>query len=691
MITGEVQEELELKESKEMVAVKGKSSTFLSRVENHGFNKSVGTKSFKIYTENNGVKAHQCDSTNAQRNGTSSESLMAPGRKSCSSIKGIAQTNASDSTGDPKTLEKSKVKRDIYHRGNVGRKVLADVSNLRSNFPTTEVPNGPKLMVSTDLGASNPSASSIRHIMGKARENQRQAVVGYPTVKRGTKDVKVSSSKGQVLGSINTDNRKTGRIPLPPTRKSLPASKWVKQADKSDGKKETDEKMGKGGGIYGFSVKPKVGRKVTPQFSNARSNLWRNRVSDGFVLMDSKSQAKVDTHVFSRKSVKPNLITTLTVPSTKLTKQSKCTSGRKKTNSLAAISYRRKDEVVTSVSKNSVLIVPRGQPAQRGVSSDSSSNIVTDASDSNGGRKSNRRKSFTSLLMARSQLLEEHVGFMKQESLPSIYDDGNHLEVAEYVDEIYQYYWILEAQNPSLGNYMVMQTEVTPHMRGILINWLIEVHLKYDLMQETLYLTITLLDQYLSLVTIKKNEMQLVGLTALLLASKYEDFWHPRVLDLISISAESYTRNQMLGMEKDILKKLKFRLNAPTLYVFMLKFLRAAQSDTKLEHLAFYLIELCLVEYEALKFKPSLLCASAIYVAQCTLQKTPAWTPLLGKHARYEESQIRDCAEMVLEFHKAAKTAMLKVTFEKYTRLDCGGVANIKPLSRLPPLSTIRL
>jgi len=48
-------------------------------------------------------------------------------------------------------------------------------------------------------------------------------------------------------------------------------------------------------------------------------------------------------------------------------------------------------------------------------------------------------------------------------------------------------------------------------------------------MPETLYLTITLLDQYLSLVTIKKTDMQLVGLTALLLASKYEDFWHPRV------------------------------------------------------------------------------------------------------------------------------------------------------------------
>ncbi|KAK9268485.1 hypothetical protein L1049_000237 [Liquidambar formosana] len=286
---------------------------------------------------------------------------------------------------------------------------------------------------------------------------------------------------------------------------------------------------------------------------------------------------------------------------------------------------------------------------------------------------------------------------MKQEKLPSIDDSCNHLEVSEYVDEIYQYYWVTEAQNPSLENYMTIQIDITPQMRGILINWLIEatfayqvvllvlqVHFKFDLMQETLYLMVSLLDQYLSLVKINKNEMQLVGLTALLLASKYEDFWHPRIKDLISISAESYTRDQMLGMEKAILKTLKFRLNVPTPYVFMLRFLKAAQSDTKLEHLAFYLIELCLVECEALKFKPSLLCASAIYVARCTLQMNPAWTPLLGKHARYEQNQIRDCAEMILRFHKGARTALLNVTYEKYLRPDHSGVAAIKPLGQLP-------
>ncbi|CAL5335367.1 unnamed protein product [Camellia sinensis] len=669
---------IHLKEPKlKMVAVKGNSSTLLNQDKDRGTgtHKSVGVKNFKVYSENDKVKVRGGDSSNTQCNGTSRESLMLPGRKSIPLNKGVTQTNASVSKGGPKTLEKSKAKRDSSIKINVGRKVLADVSNLRGNFLRTEVHDGSKPLGAhfpNDSGTRNASSSSSNRIMaaevrnrdikGKVRENTRQAVASYLTLKRETKDLKVyvDDSRSMCQGKGNTDGRN---------------------------KKESAENS--------QIVEPKVGRKVMPQVSNARSNLWRNRASDGFIIMASKSQPKVDTQAFSRKSVKhynsclpveiimirlePIVKTTHRVSGIKMTLKSKCTAGVKKSTAVAAISCKGKDEVVTFLSENSAF-APHGQPAQREVPSDCKSNVGTNVSDSIATKKSDRRKSFTSLLMARSKLLEGHAVVMKRESLPSIYDDCNHLEVAEYVDEIYQYYWTMEAQNQSLVNYMAIQTEITPEMRGILINWLIEVHLKFDLMQETLYLTVTLLDQYLSLVTIKKNEMQLVGLTALLLASKYEDFWHPRVLDLISISVESYTRDQMLGMEKAMLKKLKFRLNAPTPYMFMLRFLKASQSDTKTT-------EQCLVEYEALKFKSSLLCASAIYVARCTLQKTPGWTPLLANHARYEESQIRDCAEMVLKLHKAAKTARLNVTFEKYTRLDYSGVATIKPLNRLPPLN----
>ncbi|KAJ0966222.1 hypothetical protein J5N97_027360 [Dioscorea zingiberensis] len=298
--------------------------------------------------------------------------------------------------------------------------------------------------------------------------------------------------------------------------------------------------------------------------------------------------------------------------------------------------------------------------------------------------KCKRRRSYTSSLVARSEVLAECTGSVEKYELPNIDDSNNPLEVVDYVDDIYQYYWAMEVQNPSLANYMTIQSEITPRMRGILINWLIEVHFKFELMQETLFLMVELLDRLLSLVTITKNDLQMVGLTSLLLASKYEDFWHPKIAELISISANLYTRDDMLAMEKLILTKLRFRLNIPTPYVFMIRFLKAAQSEKKLEHLAFYLIELCLVEYEALRFKPSLLCASAIYVARCTLHITPVWTGLLKKHAHYEEPELRACANMILGFHVAASQQPVSFTYEKFQSPDRGCVAKLKPLDKLP-------
>lgn len=72
---------------------------------------------------------------------------------------------------------------------------------------------------------------------------------------------------------------------------------------------------------------------------------------------------------------------------------------------------------------------------------------------------------------------------------------------------------------------MGSQPDINPKMRSILIDWLIEVHRKFELTPETLYLTINIVDRYLSVKTIPRKELQLVGISAMLLASKYEEIW----------------------------------------------------------------------------------------------------------------------------------------------------------------------
>jgi len=69
-------------------------------------------------------------------------------------------------------------------------------------------------------------------------------------------------------------------------------------------------------------------------------------------------------------------------------------------------------------------------------------------------------------------------------------------------------------------NYMKQQSDVNEKMRGILVDWLIEVHLKFKLLPETLYLTISCIDRYLSKSDVHRSKLQLVGVTAMLIACK---------------------------------------------------------------------------------------------------------------------------------------------------------------------------
>lgn len=76
---------------------------------------------------------------------------------------------------------------------------------------------------------------------------------------------------------------------------------------------------------------------------------------------------------------------------------------------------------------------------------------------------------------------------------------------------------------------MVSQPEINEKMRAILIDWLIDVHQKFELSPETLYLTINIIDRFLSVKAVPRRELQLVGISATLMASKYEEIWPPEV------------------------------------------------------------------------------------------------------------------------------------------------------------------
>ncbi|WJX55885.1 G2/mitotic-specific cyclin-1 [Trifolium repens] len=262
-------------------------------------------------------------------------------------------------------------------------------------------------------------------------------------------------------------------------------------------------------------------------------------------------------------------------------------------------------------------------------------------------------------------------------------DADNPLAVTEYIEDLYSYYRKVESTGCVSPNYMAQQFDINERMRAILIDWLIEVHDKFDLMHETLFLTVNLIDRFLEKQSVVRKKLQLVGLVAMLLACKYEEVSVPVVGDLILISDRAYNRKEVLEMEKVMVNTLKFNISVPTAYVFMKRFLKAAQADRKLELLAFFLVELSLVEYAMLKFPPSQLAAAAVYTAQCTIYGVKLWNKTCEWHTNYSEDQLLECSSLMVDFHKKAGTGKLTGAHRKYCTSKFNFTAKCEPASFL--------
>ncbi|KAK1410518.1 hypothetical protein QVD17_37055 [Tagetes erecta] len=258
-------------------------------------------------------------------------------------------------------------------------------------------------------------------------------------------------------------------------------------------------------------------------------------------------------------------------------------------------------------------------------------------------------------------------------------DQGNHLAVVEYVEDLYANYRKMENCSMVPPDYMTQQCDLNEKMRAILIDWLIEVHHKFDLQPETLFLTVNLIDRFLAKQSVIRKNLQLVGLVAMLLACKYEEVSVPIIDDLIFISDKAYSKKQILEMEKLMVNTLEFNMSLPTAYVFMKRFLKAAQSESKLDQISFFLIELCLVEYEMLKFPPSLLAAAAVYTGQCSLYGLKQWSKTCEWYTNYSEDQLQECSRMIVGYHQKAALGRLTGVYRKYNSSKFGYAAKCEP------------
>ena len=135
----------------------------------------------------------------------------------------------------------------------------------------------------------------------------------------------------------------------------------------------------------------------------------------------------------------------------------------------------------------------------------------------------------------------------------------------EYQEEIIPYLISLEYKKRINPNYMLKQSDINEKMRMILIDWLIEVHLKFKLLPETLFLTINFIDRYLQNNQTKRDKLQLIAVSSLLIACKYEEIYPPEISSFVYITDNAYKKEDILNYEIKILEELEYDLTYPSI------------------------------------------------------------------------------------------------------------------------------
>jgi G2/mitotic-specific cyclin 2 len=167
------------------------------------------------------------------------------------------------------------------------------------------------------------------------------------------------------------------------------------------------------------------------------------------------------------------------------------------------------------------------------------------------------------------------------------------------------------------ADYMERQNEVTWDMRQTLVDWLLQVHFRYHMLPETLWIAVNIVDRFLTKRIVSLVKLQLVGVTAMFIAAKYEEILAPAVDEFVAMTENGYSREEILKGERIVLQTLDFRIsNYCSPYSWMRKISRADDYDVQTRTLGKFLAEVTLLDYRFLRVKASLTAAIGMYCAR---------------------------------------------------------------------------
>ena len=245
--------------------------------------------------------------------------------------------------------------------------------------------------------------------------------------------------------------------------------------------------------------------------------------------------------------------------------------------------------------------------------------------------------------------------------------------VSEYSIEIFHVLLKKESSRIIDPEYINHQAELSWSMRSILIDWIVQVSFKFNLLPETLFLAVNYLDTFLSLKPISVQKFQLVGVTSLMIASKFEEIYPPKMKDWIYSLNSSCKISELKSAERYFLKILNFNLCHSYTFHFLRRISSGDGYSIAPRTLCKYLLELSLLDERFLKYTSSKIVAGC-FALSYSLLKLEFWTikqEILSGHS-FEE--IKEISMLLLDLLKRPGLSDSFIV-NKYSSNQYGGVS----------------
>lgn len=191
--------------------------------------------------------------------------------------------------------------------------------------------------------------------------------------------------------------------------------------------------------------------------------------------------------------------------------------------------------------------------------------------------------------------------------------------VKEYNSDIFKYFYQREPILSPTFNYTRDKHSMfylRPKLRTILVDWMVQVHEKFQCVSETLLLSINIMDRFLSASKVSTSKLQLVAITSLFIASKFYEINLPKISNYAYVTDGAATVQDIKIAEYRILKTLHFEIAWPNPMDFIRRISKSDNYNESTRKYAKMIIEFAYCSTLFIDLKPSLLSVLSMYIAK---------------------------------------------------------------------------